>query len=69
MSGETRKKKHGERKGKKNERMRAAVEKRHEQAGPPSPTTDQNDIQEQKPGHAADTTVHPKGGNPSTRNH
>ncbi len=64
MPGDSRKKKGGWRKDKKNERMRAAVQERIDMQGPARPSTDQPDIQEYKPGQAGDTTVHPKGGRP-----
>jgi hypothetical protein len=47
-------KKGGERKDKKNERMREGEAWRHAMAPPPRPTNDQRDIQEFKPGAADD---------------
>ncbi len=47
-------KKGGERKDKKNERMREAVEQRHAEAGVPKPTHDQPDIVTYKQGSQAD---------------
>lgn len=51
-------KKAGERKDKKQERMRASVLKRHEAAQPPRPTTDQWDVQAFKPGGPTDRNRH-----------
>lgn len=47
-------KKDGQRKDKKNERMREDVALRHATAKPPKPETDQLDIQTYKPGSAGD---------------
>lgn len=52
-------KKGGERKDKKNERMREDVAFRHAMQRPPKPTTDQKDIQSYKPGSAGDDNRHP----------
>jgi hypothetical protein len=49
-----RKKKDGQRKDKKMERMRDAVAERKENAAPAKPSTDQGDIQSFKPGGADD---------------
>jgi hypothetical protein len=49
-----RKKKDGQRKDKKNERMREDVAQRKENAAPPRPTTDQKDLQTFKPGSRGD---------------
>jgi len=60
-----RKKKDGQRKDKKMERMREAVEKRKASAAPPKPTHDQKDIQTFKPGSRGDRNQDPsafKGG-------
>lgn len=51
-------KKHGQRKVKKNERMRADVERRHENAAPERPTTDQWDVVPYKPGSGGDKNRH-----------
>ncbi|MFY9233945.1 MAG: hypothetical protein WAO58_05720 [Fimbriimonadaceae bacterium] len=64
MPGDNRKKKGGERKDKKNERMREAVQARHEAEGKPRPTSEQPDIQDHKPGQAGDTTVRARRSNP-----
>lgn len=53
-------KKGGQRKDKKMERMREAVEKRKEESGDVKPTTDQPDIQTFKPGSASDRTTRPE---------
>ena len=53
-------KKGGQRKDKKMERMREAVEKRHREAGGEKRTTDQQDIQTFKPGSASDRTTRPE---------
>lgn len=53
-----RKKKDGQRKDKKNERMREAVELRKTLAHDPRPTTDQVDIQNFKPGSQGDENRH-----------
>lgn len=42
------------------ERMREAVEKRHQEAGEEKRTTDQQDIQTFKPGSASDRTTRPE---------
>ena len=47
-------KKAGQRKDKKNARMREDIERRHQNAGPEKPETDQWDIQAFKPGSAND---------------
>lgn len=47
-------KKAGQRKDKKNARMREDTERRHQNAGPERPDTDQWDIQTFKPGSAND---------------
>ena len=52
-------KKGGQRKDKKNERMREAVAERHENAGSPGPTTDQKDVQTFKPGAPSDKIADP----------
>lgn len=52
-------KKNGQRKDKKNERLRKAIEERHEQAGPERPTHDQKDIQTFKPGGPSDKMSDP----------
>jgi hypothetical protein len=44
MSGKDRKKKGGQDKNKKNERMREAVKERHESAGEGKPQTDHGDM-------------------------
>ncbi len=59
MSGDKQKKKHGERKDKKDQRMRENVAERKDHAGNPSPTTDQPDIQSHKPGSANDFNRRP----------
>lgn len=53
-----RKKKHGERKDKKNERMHEAVAERKAHAAPPQPHTDQQDLHTFKPGSAGDDSRH-----------
>jgi hypothetical protein len=50
-------KKHGERKDKKNARMREAEEYKAGSAGPDQPTTDQWEVQTYKPGGPTDKTV------------
>lgn len=52
-------KKGGERKDKKNERMRNAVETRHKLAQDPRPTTDQHDIVDYKSGGPSDRNQQP----------
>jgi hypothetical protein len=59
MSEKDRKKKDGERKDKKQKRMRESVRRRHEDAGPPRASTDQADIQRFKPGSASDRNTEP----------
>ncbi len=54
-----RKKKGGERKDKKNERMREAVAERKAHAAPPRPSNDQPDIVTFKQGGADDQTRNP----------
>ena len=49
MSDKDRRKKQGERKDKKRERMRKAVQERQANAGEPRPSTDQVDLQRYKP--------------------
>lgn len=56
MPKRERKKKDGERKDKKNQRMRAAVESRKRRAGSLRPSTDQADVQRFKPGSPSDDT-------------
>lgn len=60
MPNSNRKKKDGQRKDKKNARMREDVQRRHENEGEPKPSTDQKDIQTFKPGSAGDRTVDPQ---------
>ena len=50
-------KKGGERKDKKNERMRESVTERKLSAGPKRPSTDQQDIQTFKPGSEGDRSA------------
>lgn len=57
MAHAIRKKKDGQRKDKKMERMRESVAERKAEAAPPRPTNDQEDIQSFKPGSQADKTV------------
>lgn len=57
MAHAERKKKDGQRKDKKMERMREAIAERRMEAGPLKPTHDQEDIQTFKPGSKGDTTV------------
>lgn len=52
-------KKGGQRKDKKNERMREAVAERHEQQAPDKPTHDQKDVQAFKPGAPSDRNADP----------
>lgn len=61
MSGDNRKKKGGERKDKKNARMRESVELRHDQQTKAPHHTDQVDIQTYKPGSRGDDNrqIHP----------
>jgi len=47
-------KKDGERKDKKNERMHEAVADRKEHAAPKAPSSDKGDVQPYKPGSAGD---------------
>lgn len=65
-----RRKKGGERKDKKLQRMREAVEVRKENAGPAKPSNDQKDIVTFKSGSQNDRTVDPsayRGGRGPTR--
>lgn len=59
-------KKGGERKDKKNERMRESVEFRKEMAQP-HPSTDQPDLQSYKPGHPGDRNRAPHPDQPQKR--
>lgn len=52
-------KKGGQRKDKKNERMREDVAFRKAMAHPPKPTTDQGDVMDYKPGSPSDANRHP----------
>jgi hypothetical protein len=54
MSDKDRKKKHGERKDKKRERMRKTVQERQARAGAPRPSGDQADLVRYKPGSPLD---------------
>jgi hypothetical protein len=54
VSDRDRKKKDGQDKGKKRRRMRDAEERRHENAGPERPSTDQADVVTYKQGSASD---------------
>ena len=54
MSDHDRKKKDGQDKGKKRRRMREDETRRHENAGPERPSTDQTDVVTYKQGSAAD---------------
>ena len=54
MSDRDRKKKDGKDKGKKLRRMREDVARRHVDAGPERPSTDQADVVDYKQGSAAD---------------
>lgn len=51
-------KKHGERKDKKNERMREDVALRKAHAQEPNPTSDQPDVMNFKPGGPSDSNRH-----------
>jgi hypothetical protein len=53
-------KKNGERKDKKNERMRESVQVRHENPAEPHSSTDQPDVQTFKPGAASDRNTRPE---------
>lgn len=59
MSHADRKKKGGERKDKKNARMREDVQRRRENESPPGPETDKPDIQKHKPGSQGDRNMDP----------
>ena len=59
MPGSDRKKKVGERKDKKNARMREDVQRRREQEQPAGPETDQPDVQTFKPGSRGDRNMDP----------
>jgi hypothetical protein len=54
MSNRERKKKDGQDKGKKLRRMREDEARRHANAGPDRPSTDQSDVVDYKQGSAAD---------------
>jgi hypothetical protein len=54
MANRERKKKDGQDKGKKLRRMREDVERRHANAGPERPSTDQADVVTYKQGSGAD---------------
>jgi hypothetical protein len=56
MSRQKRKKKHGMRKVKKNERMREDVLLRHEMAGPPKPGRDLGDVFPKRVGKGSDAS-------------
>jgi len=60
-------KKGGERKDKKNQRMREDVAQRHAEAGEPGPSTDQPDIVTYKPGHQSDHNRQPQPNQPQKR--
>lgn len=51
-------KKHGQRKDKKNERMREDIAFRKAKATEPSPNSDQGDVMSYKPGSASDSNRH-----------
>jgi hypothetical protein len=57
MPGSDRKKKDGERKDKKNARMREDVQRRHESEGKESTNSDQPDIVKYKPGSRKDQNM------------
>jgi hypothetical protein len=59
MPGSERKKKGGERKDKKNARMREDVQRRRENEGEAGPESDQPDIQSHKPGSRGDRNMDP----------
>jgi hypothetical protein len=65
MPGSDRKKKGGERKDKKNARMREDVQQRRENEGEPGSETDQPDVVKFKPGSRKDQNQDPS--NPANR--
>ena len=59
MPGDKQKKKDGQRKDKKAERMREDVKERHEQAGGPDVQTDKGDIYQKRQGAMGEVTEAP----------
>jgi hypothetical protein len=60
MPGSARKKKGGERKDKKNARMREDIQQRRQSEGAESPDSDQPDVVKYKPGSKEDFNTHPE---------